>query len=88
MKFQEVIRESDEEYDLRTMLETQKHVLGNVIPRLRSIAVYTPDVKKELLDIANQLASLQWKIHGEKERNFGQAWSDVERRDPLWKDKV
>jgi len=88
MKFQEVIRESDEEYDLRTMLKTQKHVLGTVIPKLRNIAMYAPEFKKDLIGIADQLASLQWKIHGEKERDFGQSWSDVERRDPLWKDKA
>ena len=80
-----------EREDLAMMLHTQRHVLGSIIPEIRGIAkhfVTDPNAKQRMLEIADQLGDLQWRIHGEKERGFGQLWTDVERQDPLWKGKV
>ena len=85
------IVEEEEQHDLYTMLNTQRHILGSVIPEIRGIAIHfvnDANAKQRLSEIADQLASLQWKIHGERERGFGQMWTDVERRDPLWKGRV
>ena len=81
---------SEEELDLRTVLNTQKYVLGGIIPQLREIAKWgtkDPESRKKLMDIADRLASMQWKLHGERERQSGQMWTDVERRKPLWDDQ-
>ena len=83
--------EGDNGQSLRTLLSTQSHVLGEIIPQLRGIASYSVsdrDAKKTLVRIADQLASLQWKLHGQRERQSGQMWSDVEKRNPAWHGKV
>jgi len=80
----------EEELDFTTMMNTQRHILGSVIPEIRGIAMhYVTDAnsKQRLKEIADQLASLQWKIHGQKERGVGQMWTDVEKREPLWKSR-
>lgn len=76
---------------LYTLLNTQRHVLGEIIPQIRSIAAHSAsdqDSKKTLIQIADQLASLQWKLHGQREREFGQMWTDVDKRNPAWHGKV
>ena len=83
--------EAPQRDDLSMMLHTQRHVLGAIIPEIRGIAkhfVNDANAKQRMLEIADQLGDLQWRIHGERERGFGQLWTDVERQDPLWKGKV
>jgi hypothetical protein len=83
--------EADAEHDLYTMLNTQRHILGAIIPELRAIGMhYVQDAnsKQRLGEIADQLASLQWKIHGERERGSSQMWKDVERKPTMWHGKV
>jgi len=77
--------------NLQSLLATQRHVLGAVIPEIRGIAVhYVQDKasKQRLGEIADQLGSLQWKLHGERERGSGQMWTDVERQKSAWQGKV
>jgi len=83
--------EGEESRDLQSLLATQRHVLGAVIPEIRSIAIhYVQDKasKQRLREIADQLGSLQWKLHGERERGFGQMWTDVEKQKSAWHGKV
>ena len=83
--------EGGDEQSLHSLLSTQSHVLGEIIPQLRGIATHSvsdQDSKKTLVRIADQLASLQWKLHGQRERQSGQMWTDVEKQTPAWHGKV
>ena len=78
----------EEERDLMTILRTLKLVMGPIITDLREIAHWhlrgEPDVQKKIGGIIDQLASFQWKLHGEGERKTSQMWSDVERQKPAY----
>ncbi len=78
----------EEERDLMMILRTLKLVMGPIITDLREIAHWhlrgEPDVQKKIGGIIDQLASFQWKLHGEGERKTSQMWSDVERQKPAY----
>ncbi len=78
----------EEERDLMTILRTLKLVMGPIITDLRQLAHWElrdkPEVQKKVGDIVDQLASFQWKLHGERERDASQWWNDVERQKPAY----
>jgi hypothetical protein len=78
----------EEERDMMTLLRTLKLVMGPIMTDLREIAHWhlrdKPDVQKKVTDIVDQLASFQWKLHGEREREPSQMWSNVERQKPAY----
>lgn len=78
----------EEERDLMRILRTLKLIMGPIMTDLREIAHWhlrdKPDVQKKITGIVDQLADFQWKLHGERERETGQWWKDVERQKPAY----
>lgn len=78
----------EEEGNLMTLLRTLGTVMGPIITDLRQLAHWelrdNPEAQKKVKRITDQLASFQWKLHGEREREPSQMWSDVERQKPAY----
>jgi hypothetical protein len=78
----------EEERNLMTLLNTLKTVMGPIITDLRQLAHWelrgNPEAQEKVKRITDQLASFQWKLHGEREREPSQMWTDVERQKPAY----
>lgn len=88
----EIMDDEGDSRNLQEILRTHKLIMGPIIHDLREIAQWAfrgqgDEQKKyraKLHNMADQLASFQWKLHGERERESGQMWTDVERQSSAW----
>jgi len=78
----------EEERNLMTLLRTLKTIMGPIITDLRQLAQWelrsNPEAQEKVKRITDQLTSFQWKLHGEREREPSQMWTDVERQEPAY----